>query len=155
MKKSLLHYIKKFVFLFIIICINNGQLFAGDPILFNEQIEVINFYKADKAIFSSPISTYNDDVIVGSHDKNIYFFDKKGNLKKTYETNGWVHASPSILTDSSIAIGSYDGYIYFFDSEGRFQNKIKPGSGSVFTSIIELPNRLLVFGSNKKGRGFS
>jgi len=62
-----------------------------------------------------------------------------------------VNASPSILSDSSVAIGSYDGYIYFFDPDGQLEKKIRPGCGSMFTSIIELSTRLLVFGTNKKG----
>jgi len=114
-------------------------------------VEPISSFKSPKPIFSSPVSTKNEVVVIGSHDKNIYFFDKKGNLISKYKTDGWVHASPSILTDGTIAVGSYDGHIYFFNENGELKTKIKPGSGSLFTSIIELPNRLLVFGSNRKG----
>ena len=149
-KRNLLFPFKNIIFLIFIYLIPQTS-YSEEPSLLSEYIRVIKTFKTEKAIFSSPVATWNDNVIVGSHDKNIYFFTKDGKLITKFQTQGWVHASPSMLSDSSIAIGSYDGFIYFFNENGELQNKIKPGSGSLFTSIVELPNRLLVFGTNKKG----
>lgn len=127
------------------------QITESEYLLNDNLVEIINTFKSEKSIFSSPIATKNDNVIIGGHDKNVYFFNKSGNLISKFETDSWVHASPSIMLDGSIAIGSYDGNIYFFDENGNLINTIKPDAGSMFTSVVELPNRLLMFGSNKKG----
>ena len=67
MNKRLLSYFKKIVFFFVILYLNIGQIFAGEPTLFTEQIEVINFFKAGKAIFSylgiRIITTFKNDPI--------------------------------------------------------------------------------------------
>lgn len=139
------------LFIFIFFSCSTNQLLEYELNTVVKYVHSINTFKSSKSIFSSPIATKNNNVVIGGHDRNIYFFNKNGELIKTHKTDGWVHASPSLLKDGTIAIGSYDGYIYFFDENGELQNKIKPASGSMFTSIIELPNHLLVFGSNKKG----
>ena len=149
-KRNLHSYCKVIlVVLITFTCVKSGS--SEEPLLNSKFINVISSYKTGKAIFSSPVSTYNNNVVVGSHDKSIYFFNSSGILINKYKTDGWVHASPSVLSDSSVAIGSYDGFIYFFDQNGKLRNKVKPGGGALFTSIIELTNRLLVFGTNKKG----
>lgn len=151
MIKRNLHFYCKVILVVLITftCFKSG--FTAEPLLNSKFINVISSFKTGKAIFSSPVSTYNNNVVVGSHDKNIYFFNSSGILIKQHKTGGWVHASPSVLSDSSVAIGSYDGFIYFFDQNGELKQKIEPRCGSMFTSIIELTSRLLVFGTNKKG----
>jgi len=147
--KSLQYYLQ--VFCLTVACLIPQHVLSDEPLLFQDYIQSIKIIKLEKAIFSSPAATWNDHVIVGSHDKCIYFFNKKGDLIKKFETRGWVHASPTILPDSSIAIGSYDGYIYFFNTMGELKEKIKPAKGSLFTSVIDFHSRFLVYGSNKKG----
>ena len=134
----------KYSFILFLNFVISNSLYSNERIPVSNFIQVINTFKTDKAIFSSPIATFNDNVIVGSHDKCVYFFSKTGNLLKKYKTDGWVHASPSVLSDSSIAIGSYDGNIYFFNERGNLKRKIKLGCGSVFTSIVELPNKTFI-----------
>jgi len=51
--------------IFLIVELIPQQGFSGEPILSSEYIQVINTYKTEKAIFSSPIETYNNNVVVG------------------------------------------------------------------------------------------
>src|SRR3989339_842650 len=87
------------------------------------------------AIYSSPVATANDHVVLGSHNKKIYFFDGQGKLLNTFKTKGWIHATPKGLKDNTISLRSYDGFIYFFDNLGNLIRKIKPG-GSIFTDQV-------------------
>jgi outer membrane protein assembly factor BamB len=149
MKVRHLHFL--YVLITVLSSCSVDFLTEHDLSLASNHVESINLFKSSKSFFSSPIATKNNHVVIGGHDRSIYFFNETGELLSSYKTDGWVHASPSLLKDGTVAIGSYDGYIYFFSENGELKNRIKPGSGSVFTSIIELPNRLLVFGSNKRG----
>lgn len=97
--------------------------------------------------YSTPIKTSDDNIVIASHNKHLYFFDRSGNLVNSYKTNGWVHATPTELADSIVGIGSYDGYFYFFDNKGNYQSKIKPG-GFIFTEPVEIGNHI-AFGNNK------
>ena len=97
--------------------------------------------------YSTPIKTSENNIVIASHNKYLYLFDRIGNLVNSYKTNGWVHATPAELTDNTIGIGSYDGYFYFFDSEGNYEHKIKPG-GFIFTEPVEIGDNI-AFGNNK------
>ena len=99
--------------------------------------------------YSSPRRTSDNHIVIASHNKQVYFFDRTGNLLNSYKTNGWVHATPSELSNGAIAIGSYDRHFYFFDKDGNFQNRIKPG-GFVFTNPVEIGD-YIAFG-NEKGQ---
>ncbi len=97
--------------------------------------------------YSTPIKTAENNIVIASHNKHIYFFDAEGNLKNSYETEGWVHATPTQLSDGTIGIGSYDRHFYFFDEDGNFRDRIKPG-GFIFTEPVEVGEQI-AFGNNK------
>ena len=97
--------------------------------------------------YSTPIKTSDNNIVIASHNKHLYFFDRAGNPVNSYKTGGWVHATPTELADSIIGVGSYDGYFYFFDTKGNYQSKIKPG-GFIFTEPVEIGD-YIAFGNNK------
>ena len=112
------------------------------------QIQLINKIKTKGAIYSSPICTPDTHVVVGSHDKNIYFMDRFGNLVTKFKTGGWVHATPSIVYDSLVVIGSYDKNLYFFNTKGMLIKSVQ-NIGRIFTQVCEFSNGALVYGVSK------
>ncbi len=112
----------------------------------SSNFEIINQYQAKAAFYGTPLVTKNL-VVIGCHDKNIYFFNHQGKLLKSFKTNGIVHATASELKNGNIVIGSYDRHLYFFNAEGDFIKRIKIG-GKIFTNIVESQNGDLIFGCN-------
>jgi outer membrane protein assembly factor BamB len=97
--------------------------------------------------FSSLAKTIDNNVIVSSHNKHVYFFNQTGKLINTFKGGGWFHSTPKLLSNSTVGLGCYDGFFYFFDNCGNLLSKIKPG-GSIFTEPVEDGN-ILIFGSNR------
>ncbi|MCG8700749.1 MAG: hypothetical protein MI922_22035 [Bacteroidales bacterium] len=112
------------------------------------KLSLLNKIETSGKIFSSPVCTPDKYVVVGSHDKNVYFFDRVGNLVNKYATNGWIHASPSVISDSIVAIGSYDKNLYFFNTRGTLIEAVKT-AGRIFTEVSQFSNGTLVYGLNK------
>lgn len=70
-------------------------------------------YKAGYYVYSSPMVADNK-VFVGSHDGNLYCFDKDNGSKLwQYHTNGAVYSSP-VMDNETIYVGSDDGHLYAF-----------------------------------------
>ena len=103
--------------------------------------------KIDGKFYSTPIVTTDGNVVVASHNKTVYLFDSKGQLKNSFTAEGWFHATPRQLADGQIAIGCYDRYFYFLDKDGNFVSKVKPG-GKIFTEPVELGD-VIAFGTSK------
>lgn len=76
---------------------------------------------------SSP-AIWNDAVLFGSGDGNVYSLDRKtGALRWKFETGNVVHASPAVA-DGTLYIGSWDHFFYALDTEtGRVKWKFKTG----------------------------
>ena len=103
--------------------------------------------KIDGKFYSTPIVTTDGNVVIASHNKTIYLFDSKGQLKNSFTAKGWFHATPRQLADGQIAIGCYDRHFYFLDKDGNFVSKIKPG-GKIFTEPVEMDS-VIAFGTSK------
>jgi WD40 repeat protein len=68
-------------------------------------------YKTADNVDSFVISSDGDYIVAGSGDKNVYFFDKDGNLLWKYKTGSWVE-SVAISSDGSyIVAGSCNGNV--------------------------------------------
>ena len=97
--------------------------------------------------YSTPISTYDNRAVIGSHNKKLHFYDNKGNEVKTFKTSGWIHATPIQLSDSGIIIGCYDGYFYMFDKYGEYARRFRP-QGFIFSEPAEIGD-YIAFGNNR------
>jgi outer membrane protein assembly factor BamB len=124
------------------ICLVSIQVLDAQNWSFRE----IKHYQADAAFFGSPQVT-EKTVLIGNHDKHVYFFSHDGELLNAYKTGGWIHATPSQLKNGQIAIGSYDRFLYFFTPDGKFLDKLRIG-GRIFTNIVENIDEKLIFGCN-------
>ena len=91
--------------------------------------------------FSKPIITHNNLLVIASHNKHVYFFDSKGNLKNKFKANSWFHATPAQLSDGRVALGSYDRKFYFFDADGNYLSHFKP-RGFIFTNPVEFYGKI-------------
>jgi outer membrane protein assembly factor BamB len=131
-----------FTLLIIIVCFKS---FAQENI--NSSAGTTRFTHLNGAIFSSLAKTLNNNVIIGSHNKHVYFFNENGKLINTFKAGGWFHSTPKLLSNNTIGLGCYDGFFYFFDQMGNMLSKIKPG-GSIFTEPVETGD-LLAFGTNR------
>ncbi len=142
MKNCLKTNIKRlFAFSIILLCFVFVKVHAQ-----SSNFEIINQHQAKAAFYGTPLVT-EQFVVIGCHDKNIYFFNHQGKLLKIYRTNGIVHATASELKNGNIVIGSYDKHLYFFNAEGNFIKRIKIG-GKIFTNVVENGNGDLIFGCN-------
>ena len=110
------------------------------------EITQINHFQAESAFYGTPLVTDNL-IVIGNHDKNIYFFKHNGELLKKYETKSYVHATATELSNGNIAIGSYDKHLYIFNKDAELLDKIKT-KGRIFTNVVENDNNELVFGCN-------
>ncbi|MFW5767635.1 MAG: hypothetical protein ACOCXO_04620, partial [Bacteroidota bacterium] len=108
--------------------------------------ELMNTFEADAAFYGTPLVT-DTSVVIGSHDKYVYFFNHQGELMRRFETGSFVHATASQLEDGRVVIGSYDRYLYFFTPDGHFLQKRRIG-GRIFTNVVENMDGRLVFGCN-------
>ncbi|MDR1762143.1 MAG: hypothetical protein LBR55_06810 [Bacteroidales bacterium] len=134
-------FISHFCLLFISLFI--GAVYAQTPSYSVQSVPIRG------AVYSSLLSTKNNNVVIGSHKRRIYFFDEHGTIQQEFRTKLWVHATPAIVSDSLIAIGSYDGHIYFFNEQGVLKNKISPG-GRIFTNLAQIDSTTVMFGTGKK-----
>ncbi|MDA3820959.1 MAG: hypothetical protein PF590_10935 [Candidatus Delongbacteria bacterium] len=125
-----------------LICLISTQVLHAQNWFFQE----IKHYQADGAFFGSPLVTERS-VIIGSHDKHIYFFSHEGELLHAYKTGGWIHATPSQLENGQVVVGSYDRNLYFFTPAGKCLDKLRIG-GRIFTNIVENIDEKLIFGCN-------
>ena len=91
--------------------------------------------------FSKPIITHSNLLVIASHNKQVYFFDSKGNLKNTFKTNSWFHATPTQLSDGRVALGCYNRKFYFFDADGNYLSHFKP-QGFIFTNPVEFYGKI-------------
>lgn len=104
------------------------------------------------AVYSTPVKTTDNMVVLGTHKKSIYFLTHDS-IKNVFRTKLWVHATPEIVYDSLIAIGSYDGNMYFFNKKGNLIKKIHPG-GRIFTNSVQLDSLWIAFATGIKGLWF-
>ncbi|MFO7789031.1 MAG: hypothetical protein R6V32_00535 [Bacteroidales bacterium] len=110
------------------------------------QFREIRGYNAGATFYGSPLVT-SKSVVIGNHDKHVYFFNHEGELLNKFKTDGFVHATPSQLDNGQVVIGSYDRFLYFFTPEGRFLEKRRIG-GRIFTNIVQSIDDKLIFGCN-------
>ncbi|MDA3930211.1 MAG: PQQ-binding-like beta-propeller repeat protein [Prolixibacteraceae bacterium] len=112
----------------------------------------INFtstsYNFDGAFYGTPAKANNDNVIIGSQNKNIYFFTKKGELISMFEAEKPIHSTAKLLSNNLLALGCFDKNIYFFKENGELVKQIQPG-GKTFPEVEELPDGRIFFGTNK------
>lgn len=88
-----------------------------------EQIQngMRRFNATDGSIYSSP--SVNDGVIFfGSRDRHVYaLMCQNGDLRWSYETQGWVDSKPMLTEDSheipQVFVGSWDKKMYVIDLE--------------------------------------
>lgn len=102
--------------------------------------------KLEGVIFSSIARTDHDHVVICSHNRYVYFFDKDGELINTFKSGKWIHSTPKLFSNHLIGFGSYDGYFYFFDENGKMLKRIEPG-GTIFSEAEEFGPEY-VFGMN-------
>lgn len=138
---------KHFVFLAVIFFLSPYSLRAEQDR--EESVSIVKPTTVDVrgTFYSTPIGTSENDIVIASHNKHLYFFDTQGEMINSFRADGWIHATPTELSDSVIGIGCYDGYFYFFDNKGNYQDKIKPG-GFIFTEPVEMGDHI-AFGNNK------
>jgi outer membrane protein assembly factor BamB len=129
-------------FLIIIVCLKS---FAQESIINSNGLHTLNHLNG--AVFSSLAKTLNNNVMVGSHNKHVYFFNENGKLINNFKAGGWFHSTPKLFKNNTIGLGCYDGFFYFFDQMGNMITKIRPG-GFIFTEPVEIGD-LLIFGSNR------
>lgn len=102
--------------------------------------------KLKSIFYSTPIKSFDNHVVVASHNRIFHVFDSKGTEINQFTTKGWIHATPTQLSDSTIGIGCYDGSFYFFDKEGNYIKKFK-SKGFIFTEPVEI-GKEIAFGVN-------
>ncbi|KAF3691186.1 Acyl-CoA synthetase family member 4 [Channa argus] len=74
--------------------------------------EVLWSHCKDVPFFSSP-NCFSDNVVIGSVDGNICFFNNTGKLVWQFLTNGPVFSSPCVTPDQQrVLCGSHDGRLY-------------------------------------------
>ena len=85
-----------------------------------------DFYKATKRLetksnlYSSPVATNDDNIIFAGHDKNVYFFDKRG--------DAYLYASGGPYFAASFRGIQYDKYAvdYFLDDTDGYIDMYNP-----------------------------
>jgi outer membrane protein assembly factor BamB len=109
-------------------------------------ISTANHYKAEASFYGSPLVT-EKLIVIGNHDKHVYFFNHDGELLHKFKTEGFIHATAEQLSNGNIVIGSYDRHLYFFDENGNYLKRLKLG-GRIFTNVVETIQGELAFGLN-------
>lgn len=72
-------------------------------------------FKANDYVYHSSPSIWQNRVVFGSHDKNVYCVNiENGNLIWSFRTNGIIDSTPAIA-DGRVLIGSSDGFLYCLD----------------------------------------
>lgn len=92
--------------------------------------EVANLWKSDPII-------YNNLVIVGALDNNLYAFDAEdGFYRWKSETKGWVMGTPYVQ-NGNVYFGSNDGYVYSVSSaDGKLRWKLKTKEAVQSTPVM-------------------
>ena len=88
---------------------NRGQTTVPLP---SNRPEIFWTYQTDGPIFSSPVVFAPNRVAVGSHDKNVYFFDLSGTLLWRHKTGDLIFGSPAVSASGTLFIGSDDDHLY-------------------------------------------
>lgn len=134
------------------------EQFADGTMVFgtnNKKIQFIdpqgnNYAFKTKKMAHGGLTIFNNQLITGTHDKQIFVLDKNAQLQKSIPTKHWVvHSKPAILDNGMIAVGSYDRNLYIFDpkTDTLIKTKVK---GRIHGSPIQLNDGSIVFGSMDK-----
>ncbi|MFZ4713395.1 MAG: PQQ-binding-like beta-propeller repeat protein [Bacteriovoracaceae bacterium] len=110
-------------------------------------IQLIQKFKTNSKVISSPVATKDGTVIVGSHLGVVYIFSPEMRLISKFSSKDWIHGSPKVSKNNLMTIPSYDGSLYYFDLEGKMVKSVAPG-GSIFSSTAELPDGTTLIGSD-------
>jgi outer membrane protein assembly factor BamB len=84
-------------------------------------------FQADAAITASP-AIYEDHILVGSYDQNLYCLKPDGAVSWKAETAGYVNGTPAIWNGNAVVTGC-DGFVRLIQISDRVEkHKIKVGN---------------------------
>ena len=126
-------------------------------------------FQTEAGIPGSP-TIYQDHVMVGSYDQNLYCLKPDGSLHWKIETEGYIHGTPAIWNGSAFVAGC-DGYLRKIQiSDGSEKEKLRLGAyvgaspavskerlfvgtfGNQFLSVDLKQNKVLWSYENPEGR---
>lgn len=84
-------------------------------------------FQADAGITASPV-IFQDHILVGSYDQNLYCLKPDGTIHWKVETEGYIHGTPAIWNGNAVIAGC-DGFLRVIQiSDGVEKQKIKLGA---------------------------
>lgn len=134
------------------------EQFADGTLVFGTNKKKIQFISPNgknyafktKKMAHGGITIFKNQLIAGTHNKQILVLNKEGELQKSISTKRMVvHSKPAILQNGMLAVGSYDKNLYIFNADNDSIIKTK-AKGRIHSSPIQLADGTIVFGSMDK-----
>jgi hypothetical protein len=134
----------RFLFLLLSLSLIGAEGFAG----LCDGLEVLNVPKANTreikvpgngrgdSRLTNPILTKTNKLVMGSFDRNIYFYNVDGTLSNTVSADWYINDIYE-FGDGTIAASSADGFVYFLTPDGKLKKKTSIGGNQTDGTIFK------------------
>jgi len=115
----------------------------------NQLVEKWRFVTTDGYVEAGSVIDKDGIIYFGelSMGHNLYALYPNGDLKWTYDTNGWIWSTPAINEDGTIYIGSLDCYLHAINPDGTEKWTCNVG-GNIVTSPAIADDGTIYYGTS-------
>ncbi|MFZ8167198.1 PQQ-binding-like beta-propeller repeat protein [Alteromonas macleodii] len=93
----------------------------NSPVAFSEENAASWSVSLDSEVWSSPLLTVNNNLIIGADDGTLFSLSQSGDELWNVELQGSVSSTPIETSNGSIVVGTENGQVYNISSEGKIQ----------------------------------
>ncbi|WP_414830171.1 PQQ-binding-like beta-propeller repeat protein [Alteromonas sp. H39] len=105
------------------------------------------------SVWSSPLSTSDNQLLIGTDKGNVFLFASDGNEAWKFDGKGRLHSSPIELSNGQFVFGSETGIMYSLSKDGASLWDIDLGAAIEAAAIESTGNRIFV--GTKEGKIFA